>query len=453
MFDCIIYCYINLIFNFLLLYVLYCFFFSSRRRHTICALVTGVQTCALPIFRERVVVAGRAHARERQQAIGDVDGQVETLAHQRRAHRVLAALVELVQFAQHRQLAVAVDALALEEAAQQLAVVEPDGEFADRQRVEHRRDHRRDLGVMARRQRVLADHVDVALVELAETPALGALAAVHALHLVAAERERQLVLVLGHVARQRHRQVEAQRELGQAVTVLLEGPRRLHEIHLPLGLAAGFGQQHVRQLEYRGLHRQEAEAFESQADRVQHALERDLGTGQQPHSPGRGAGPDPGRPESRRVLFRSSGTVRSKRSASSGRPSPSFSRAPVDCTKYTCRSVSPPDLVSSTSDSSNTGVSTGRKPKRSKVRRIVSSMRWNATWSRGSSSMTPGGVRGLIKAELRANTLAAQFSRWRPVGRPAMNRRPRAIRSEEHTSELQSLMRISYAVFCLKKKK
>src|SRR3546814_8624019 len=28
----------------------FCFFFSSRRRHTRCALVTGVQTCALPIF-------------------------------------------------------------------------------------------------------------------------------------------------------------------------------------------------------------------------------------------------------------------------------------------------------------------------------------------------------------------------------------------------------------------
>src|SRR3546814_7695991 len=27
-----------------------CFLFSSRRRHTSCALVTGVQTCALPIF-------------------------------------------------------------------------------------------------------------------------------------------------------------------------------------------------------------------------------------------------------------------------------------------------------------------------------------------------------------------------------------------------------------------
>src|SRR3546814_14306078 len=30
---------------------------------------------------------------------------------------------------------------------------------------------------------------------------------------------------------------------------------------------------------------------------------------------------------------------------------------------------------------------------------------------------------------------------------------PGALRSEEHTSELQSLMRTSYAVFCLKKKK
>src|SRR3546814_9947680 len=31
--------------------------------------------------------------------------------------------------------------------------------------------------------------------------------------------------------------------------------------------------------------------------------------------------------------------------------------------------------------------------------------------------------------------------------------KPELVRSEEHTSELQSLMRISYAVFCLKKKK
>src|SRR3546814_18272372 len=35
---------------------------------------------------------------------------------------------------------------------------------------------------------------------------------------------------------------------------------------------------------------------------------------------------------------------------------------------------------------------------------------------------------------------------------PLRTQAERGIRSEEHTSELQSLMRISYAVFCLKKK-
>src|SRR3546814_10271830 len=45
--------------------------------------------------------------------------------------------------------------------------------------------------------------------------------------------------------------------------------------------------------------------------------------------------------------------------------------------------------------------------------------------------------------------LDAAFSRY-PV--PYRERGNSAYRSEEHTSELQSLMRISYAVFCLKKK-
>src|SRR3546814_2415598 len=40
--------------------------------------------------------------------------------------------------------------------------------------------------------------------------------------------------------------------------------------------------------------------------------------------------------------------------------------------------------------------------------------------------------------------LGVQFHDWGQLG---------DVRSEEHTSELQSLMRISYAVFCLKKKK
>src|SRR3546814_1033440 len=54
--------------------------------------------------------------------------------------------------------------------------------------------------------------------------------------------------------------------------------------------------------------------------------------------------------------------------------------------------------------------------------------------------------------------IAISRSLWRvspnlrktPRGRPVTTQRLR--RSEEHTSELQSLMRISYAVFCLKKK-
>src|SRR3546814_5964990 len=44
-----------------------------------------------------------------------------------------------------------------------------------------------------------------------------------------------------------------------------------------------------------------------------------------------------------------------------------------------------------------------------------------------------------------------QVSIAAPTKRGAREREP--WRSEEHTSELQSLMRISYAVFCLKKKK
>src|SRR3546814_6952085 len=40
-----------------------------------------------------------------------------------------------------------------------------------------------------------------------------------------------------------------------------------------------------------------------------------------------------------------------------------------------------------------------------------------------------------------------------PLGTRCEIKNVNSIRSEEHTSELQSLMRISYAVFCLKKKK
>src|SRR3546814_6255319 len=48
------------------------FFFSSRRRHTRCALVTGVQTCALPIFK--VCIAYEYRGKRRELAPLDADG-------------------------------------------------------------------------------------------------------------------------------------------------------------------------------------------------------------------------------------------------------------------------------------------------------------------------------------------------------------------------------------------
>src|SRR3546814_11510172 len=51
-----------------------------------------------------------------------------------------------------------------------------------------------------------------------------------------------------------------------------------------------------------------------------------------------------------------------------------------------------------------------------------------------------------------ANLTARPCRLWKSASCKARTTRRQAMRSEEHTSELQSLMRISYAVFCLKKK-
>src|SRR3546814_17655371 len=47
------------------------FFFSSRRRHTRCALVTGVQTCALPISEPLVLSLSKARAVGPRDALGE----------------------------------------------------------------------------------------------------------------------------------------------------------------------------------------------------------------------------------------------------------------------------------------------------------------------------------------------------------------------------------------------
>src|SRR3546814_9509244 len=55
----------------------------------------------------------------------------------------------------------------------------------------------------------------------------------------------------------------------------------------------------------------------------------------------------------------------------------------------------------------------------------------------------------VLFAQQAIGVIGGVFTPFHPLGAPADFA---YIRSEEHTSELQSLMRISYAVFCLKKK-
>src|SRR3546814_10008608 len=61
-----------------------------------------------------------------------------------------------------------------------------------------------------------------------------------------------------------------------------------------------------------------------------------------------------------------------------------------------------------------------------------------------AAAATAGGLPWESTFQTVANSMTGPVVQYGSVG---------AIRSEEHTSELQSLMRISYAVFCLKKTK
>src|SRR3546814_6471623 len=68
------------------------FFFSSRRRHTRCALVTGVQTCALPICRREQAAETLLKGEEpgRQRPAGDAKGkdQAASIPVGEPAHRI-----------------------------------------------------------------------------------------------------------------------------------------------------------------------------------------------------------------------------------------------------------------------------------------------------------------------------------------------------------------------------
>src|SRR3546814_20061866 len=76
--------------------------------------------------------------------------------------------------------------------------------------------------------------------------------------------------------------------------------------------------------------------------------------------------------------------------------------------------------------------------------------------TRRSSDLPASFNRGAVANRLtptRCPRVFDRHSRWRSMAEWRTAGIQPLSRSEEHTSELQSLMRISYAVFCLKKKK
>src|SRR3546814_3360618 len=73
--------------------------------------------------------------------------------------------------------------------------------------------------------------------------------------------------------------------------------------------------------------------------------------------------------------------------------------------------------------------------------------------STGKNRQKIAARRQKIAARLAAPAKARRKRGWKPLNEQQASSWHGLCRSEEHTSELQSLMRISYAVFCLKKKK
>src|SRR3546814_2680613 len=96
--------------------------------------------------------------------------------------------------------------------------------------------------------------------------------------------------------------------------------------------------------------------------------------------------------------------------------------------------------------------STPKQPSAADARSRPAASKHRHKRRKGGTILLPGsspaaGIRFccLVRSEPRSICLT--------LGREAYRLGSKSERSEEHTSELQSLMRISYAVFCLKKKK
>src|SRR3546814_2939493 len=80
------------------------FFFSSRRRHTRCALVTGVQTCALPIYQgviDRCIIPIMGRMKVQDVKRPDVAALMKKLAYkQAEANRTFGVLRKMFNLAE-----------------------------------------------------------------------------------------------------------------------------------------------------------------------------------------------------------------------------------------------------------------------------------------------------------------------------------------------------------------
>ena len=228
-------------------------------------LIKGLVHAAIALQRgdDLGVGAGDGHEVEH---ILRLAGQHLHLVDKELAHLFRADLIELVDDAHNvaRALAHAVHGI---EAVEELAVIDLDLELCDAEGREGAVDDGGYLGLVDYVELAVADDVDIGLIELAETAALGALAAVDLAYLIAAEREGQLGIMRRDVFRQRHGQVKAQRKVAVALG---------EAVYLLLGLAAALGQKHLGGLYNGSVERGEAVDGIGLAQDAHHALKLHL---------------------------------------------------------------------------------------------------------------------------------------------------------------------------------
>jgi len=223
-------------------------------------------------LRDRNAAQLVAHAAQRRQPVFAVLQQVQhapdhvigdAAGAQLFFHAVQADLVQLVdaavQVAGLRLRHARVDA----DPVQDLAVVDVDGEIGKAQPPQRGGEQADDLGVGGHARH--AHDVHVALVELAVAALLGPVAAPHGRDVIAPEGHREVVFVHRHVARQRHRQVIAQRELFLAAGVLRVEDQLV-------GFFAGLAQQGIEHFERGRGDRLEAERLEHVRDHAEDVL-------------------------------------------------------------------------------------------------------------------------------------------------------------------------------------